>query len=341
MVLSAIRRPFLQRMPLILINGNISGAGKGKVCNALATIGYGVRGDMMTAGENDEEFQKRIDSMLIDGAPVVTLDNANGRLIKGDQLASIATEGKARIRAYGRKGGDFTVEGRPLIMINGNGVAPSEDMVRRVLVVRVATDSVDPELKRFAFDPVAEARLRRAEILTAAFTLMRWWRLVPSAPGTVMGSFEEWSFEVGDLVQALTGWHPAMSIHANKNSDPVREHQRAALQALHDRFGEIWFRASDVESILKQVAHAQRMQFEHTAVLKGFEHPSLSAEELARVERDLAEAIPLVTEYGRGDAKSIGDWFRKMANATPGGFVVYRDTKDQRTARVTVRKRDP
>jgi hypothetical protein len=341
MVLTAVERPFLDNAPLIMVNGTIAGVGKGKVCQTVSIVAYGRRGDLITSGENAEEFKKRIDTALISGAPSILIDNANNLMIKADTLASILTEGEASIRAFGSNSDAHKVRGRRLLMVNGNNVTASQDMARKTLTVRLETETADPEARTFAFDPVTQAKARRGEILTACFALMRWWRQQNRPAHTVMGSFEEWSYWVGDLVHALTGWHPVPSILENKLSDPFREHVSAALQALFDRFQGHPFRASDVAGICTQVGEAQRRQLPHVATTRGFAPEHVSQDQLAMIETDLAEAMPLVTERGSTSARAIGEWLARMENATHGTFVVQRWTEGERTAKIIVSRRGP
>jgi hypothetical protein len=56
----------------------------------------------MTWGQNKEEFEKRLASILITSPAAFSIDNANGMQIEGELLESIITEGSADIRLLGR-----------------------------------------------------------------------------------------------------------------------------------------------------------------------------------------------------------------------------------------------
>ena len=66
--------------------------------------------------------------------------------------------------------------------------------------------SADPERVRYGFDPVKVIQRRRTEFLMAAFTAMRAFRLagMPSQGLPAVGSFDDWSPRVRDLVYWLT-----------------------------------------------------------------------------------------------------------------------------------------
>lgn len=259
--LSSIERAFIQRAPMLMINGNVAGLGKSEWCQAMAWLGYGTRGDLINFGENTEEFDKRIDSILIDGPPVFIIDNLNHHLLTNHTLATYSTEGRTKIRPFGRKGGDIDVEGRSLIFINGNKLLPSRDNVRRAFVLELLTTNPQPWLRPdFPFHPVEEVKRTRTAMLSAAFTLRRWWRQqgMPKS-GKVLGSFDEWSRRVGDLVGALTDWHPADSVAANSAGDLFGQQQEEAMNTLAARFGlGNRCRSSDVADITAGVLGARR-----------------------------------------------------------------------------------
>ena len=257
---SSIERVFLERAPMLIVNGIVAGLGKGEFCHAMTCLAYGAKGDIINAGESDEEFDKRIDSVLIDGPPVFIIDNLNDHLLTNNTLATYSTEGRTHIRAYGRKGGDIEVEGRALIFINGNKLMPSRDNNRRCFTVSLFSKSENPESRHFSFHPAEEVMRTRTAMLEAAYTIMRWWRQrsMPKS-GKVLGSFETWSNRVGDMVAALTGWHPVASIGENSKRDLFRQRQSQAIAALSARFslgGRL--RSSDVANIAAAVLKARR-----------------------------------------------------------------------------------
>jgi hypothetical protein len=77
--LTAILRPSL--------DGNVPGAGKGKMGRALAAICAGRHPSIITEGHNDEETEKRIASAILGGSPAILLDNLQ-RLLAVSALES-------------------------------------------------------------------------------------------------------------------------------------------------------------------------------------------------------------------------------------------------------------
>ena len=215
-----IERTSIRNCPMLMVAGNAAGLGKGELCRGVIYLAYGVKGDLITVGEDKTERDKRIDAVLIDGAPAFTIDNMNDQVFDSVTLASIATEGVANIRPFGRNSGQIRVEGLSLVMINGNKLFVVGDNVRRTFRIELNTRNPFPATRPFPFTPEEEVRRTRIEMLEAAFTIMRWWRqrgMKGDAPGNgrQLGSFEMWSQRVADLVHELT-WRRAKAAEGGK-----------------------------------------------------------------------------------------------------------------------------
>lgn len=90
-LLTAVCRPSLHLAPGCLFRApRISGAGSGKglLGRCICIIAFGREPHAVTAGITGEESEKRIASELIEGGPVVFLDNLNNSVLKSDLLAS-------------------------------------------------------------------------------------------------------------------------------------------------------------------------------------------------------------------------------------------------------------
>jgi hypothetical protein len=78
-----------------------AGTGKGLLVGAISVIAYGERPRPFTAGNDRHEMDKRLVSEVIEGNPVVFLDNVNGTLLRSDTLASFLTERPSGVRVLG------------------------------------------------------------------------------------------------------------------------------------------------------------------------------------------------------------------------------------------------
>jgi hypothetical protein len=317
LLLTGLERPFVERAPMLMVSGGKAGLAKGDLCHSVAVLAYGSKGDIITPGENDEEFAKRIDSVLIDGPPSILVDNLNNHLMASLTLASMATEGYASIRLYGHKGKDVRVEGRPLIMLNGINLVPSRDNNRRVFLVRLTTRVDQPALRDYFRGgmPSEMVRESRGDMLAAAFTIMRWWRRGGLAAAArrggkahALGSFEGWEERVARLVEAITGWNPVGSIKENIELDAFSQNNTNALGALARRFGEgNVFTASNVQRICDAVTKSSREGGFYTVPEMALHMPMHPALEQAReIAERVDQALKAVRTDGAKQAAMAG-----------------------------------
>ena len=133
-------------------------------------------------------------------------------------------------------------------------------MARRALSIEILPRSADPERDRYPFDPAEVTRRRRTDFLMAAFTAMRAFRLagMPRQGLPAVGSFDDWSRKVRDLVYWLTGYDVSEAFRQNKAEDPRRQGDASLLAALHQHFGTKPFKAADPIAVHKRVTDHRR-----------------------------------------------------------------------------------
>jgi hypothetical protein len=234
---TAVCRPSLWKAPgLIVWAPALSGAGTGKglLMRALCAVAFGRAPRAVTPGGTAEELEKRIASALMRAEPVLFLDNANGLTLRSDALASALTERPAEVRALG---GNRMVALNPVafVTVTGNGLAPSEDLVRRFVAVELDAGVEDPEARPFPGDLLAEVQARRGELLADALTIWRWGRQQGAAlpAGLALGSFEQWGRWCRDPLLALGCRDPVERLVEAKADDPRR-------RAVAEIFGAWW-----------------------------------------------------------------------------------------------------
>ena len=94
----------------------------------------------------------------------------------------------------------------------------------------------------------------------AAFTAMRAFRLagMPRQGLPAVGSFDDWSRKVRDLVYWLTDYDVSEGFRRNKAEDPRRQGDGSLLAALHQHFGAKPFKAADPITVHKRVTDQKR-----------------------------------------------------------------------------------
>jgi hypothetical protein len=317
---TALQRPFMATAPMFVVKGSQAGTGKGQMARAIARLTIDAAPPFMTWGHDDDEFKKRFEALLMASPAMLVIDNANGRLLRGDTLETILSEGTVTLRPLGRSEA-ITLRSRAFLMANGNNISVSGDMSRRALAISILPRSENPERDTFPFAPEEYAKKHREALLCAAYTIMRAWRLtgMPKSGLPAVGSFPEWERLVRDMVHWLTGYDVTEEFERNKQEDPHRQNDAALLAALRDRYGSAWFKASDLDEALR--AAGDRRRAASPVKLTGAA-PTKSTELLA--EDALLDAAVQVFGAKPMNAKSIGHWAKGIENAITDGLVLLR-----------------
>jgi hypothetical protein len=142
-----------------------------------------------------------------------------------------------------------------LITLTGNNPIITGDMARRSISLDIVPRSADPERDCYPFNPADEIHRSRQLYLRAAYTAMRAFRGagMPASGLPAVGSFDDWSRRVRDLVYWLTAYDVSEAFHKNKAEDPRRQGDAGLLAALHQCFGTRQFKGADALAIYAKV----------------------------------------------------------------------------------------
>ncbi|HWV39249.1 MAG TPA: hypothetical protein VN033_12340 [Vulgatibacter sp.] len=200
------RHAFDGPAPLFLMDANVRGAGKTLL---VETIGLIVTGRPMALMGNarEEEMAKRITALVLEGAPLIVIDNVADTLgCPSLDRALTGERWKDRIL-----GATETTADLPLWATwyaTGNNVVLGADTIRRVAWIRLASPEERPEERAGLRDLRRHVRRHRAELVAAALTILRGFfaARAPDQGFRPWGSFEGWSRVVrGALVWAACG----------------------------------------------------------------------------------------------------------------------------------------
>ena len=217
-------RASMQRSPLLVADANYPRTGKDYLLGTAALIGTGHRPTVYTLSENREEQQKRIGAALLLGAPVVSLNNLNGRL-DSDELAAYLTEGGCITRAYATVGGAKWAPNGNVIASSGNNIMLGGDLPERGLASRQDARMEQPGDRKFLTSPHDEVRAARGKYLSAVFTLARWPLLGRDYPAPDMagsGGFDDFDRLIRGPLLALTGIDPLERLSAPRQNQDLR-----------------------------------------------------------------------------------------------------------------------
>jgi hypothetical protein len=125
----------------------------------------------------------------------------------------------------------------PFIMATGNGLTPSEDLVRRfAMFLRLDAKMENPSLRRFPLadeDFLADVERRRAALLSAVATIWRFGRQNARnlQVGRPLGSYSSWTRWVRDPLLTLGCRDPVERFEELAAADPLRQEEIAIFTA--------------------------------------------------------------------------------------------------------------
>ncbi len=132
MIVTAVARPMFSAAPMFGISAPTMATGKSLLADVPAMIVTGRRATKMSQGSGEEEDEKRLLSVLLQGDPVNVIDNI-ARPIEGDALCTILTEETWRCRILGRS--EMREVGtRALFIATGNNLSFRNDMASRAVL---------------------------------------------------------------------------------------------------------------------------------------------------------------------------------------------------------------
>jgi hypothetical protein len=244
-LLSACSRAALELAPVIVVTAPASGTGKSYLVDVSAVIATGSRATCVATGGDLEEFEKSVGAELINGRPFVLLDNLIQPL-QGALLCQLMSQPTVELRDLGRSR-NISLSAGVSLYATGNNAQVKGDMTRRVLVCTLDAKMEHPETRSFDHDLLEEAKRRRAELVSAALTILRWrfcWQegtpgpwervadLVPHA------GFTEWSDRIRRPLMALGHGDPVLSIEHARMTDGEADVLGALIETWQVAFGD-------------------------------------------------------------------------------------------------------
>jgi hypothetical protein len=211
LVLTPIVAPAIEgNRPMHLLNAPLERTGKSKLVNEVfGGIITGRDTPSMQITDREEEREKRILAMLIQGETLMHLDNLPA-YIDSPALASLLTTQRfaGRLLGYSR---NVNLPNNLTIVGTGNNVQASGEIAKRIVPIMIEPTSANPEARTdFQHSDIrAYVRAQRRTVLECLLGLVENW-LAAGRPtcGNRLGGFENWSEVVGGIlaVNGLRAW---------------------------------------------------------------------------------------------------------------------------------------
>lgn len=250
LLLTPFIRPSVRHVPLGLIDAPKQGTGKGLLSDTISVTSTGASAAILTLSDSDEELQKNITSLLIEGVTIITIDNISGKL-QSKHLDGVLTADTWRGRILGQSK-MVKVPQRATWIATGNNIRLGGDLARRCYRIRLDPHVSRPWMRKgFKHeDLLAWVTEHRSELIAALLTLARAW-FVAGKPQysdiPMLGTFTSWAKTVGGILQhcGVQGFLANLE-QLYDEADEDSAQWEAFLIAWRKAFGENWKTTSEI-----------------------------------------------------------------------------------------------
>jgi hypothetical protein len=232
-LLTSISRLAYDFAPLYGFDAPAAGTGKSKLVNCCAVLVNGHECPVISQGDDETEFEKRLGAELLEGSRMISIDNCELPL-GGPLLCQTVTQHFVKVRVLGFSKSVLIVNSA-MLFATGNNLKLFGDMLRRGLICRLDAGEERPELRTFEQeDPEHVLKRERGRYAVAALTVLRAY-LVVGKPvrRQPLGGFEGWSDLVRNALLWLGEEDPVETIETARAEDPERQHLEAVVTQWH------------------------------------------------------------------------------------------------------------
>jgi hypothetical protein len=170
-IMSVVCRGAFTVGPMYLFRAFAAGEGKSHLVDLISHIVTGRPCPVITLSGNMEEDEKRLGALLLEGLPIVSLDNCTTN-INSNLLCQIGSQRLIKVRILGKSEMPLC-EWLGTAFVTGNNVGFVGDMTRRGLTGHFNSNEENPELRRFKFDPIKRVLADRGLYIAAILTMVR------------------------------------------------------------------------------------------------------------------------------------------------------------------------
>jgi len=240
--------------PMHLLNAPLERTGKSKLVNEVfGGVITGRDTPSMQITDREEEREKRILAMLLQGETLMHLDNLPP-YIDSPALASLLTAScfLGRILGFSR---NVSLPNNLTIVGTGNNVQASGEIAKRIVPIMIEPTSANPEARTNFQHPDIRtyARQRRRMVLECLLGLVENW-LAADRPlhANRLGGFESWSETIGGILQVngLRKWR-TNEAGWRERANPGGSEMDAFVRAWHEGFGSQEVEPQDLRELAR------------------------------------------------------------------------------------------
>jgi putative DNA primase/helicase len=305
-MITPLIRSSLPTAPMIAYTAPETGTGKSLLTDINSILMSGVQAAVISQGYRDDELDKRIDTALIEGRLLISIDNCE-RQLQSDVLCQVLTQPHRGVRILGLSK-SITVPTNVNVNCNGNNLSMHTDLIRRSVLCTIDAKVENPSKRKFPFDPVQFVTKHRPRLVVAALTILRAYQITNrKVKLDPFGSFEAWSARVREALVWLGLEDPCSSQERLREKD-TRKGTLASVMAAwraHPDLGNSKHTAAEVIQIVAAPSPLVNM-FPVDASASDNLHQELIATVLRRGDRQL-------------NPHNLGNWLMKVADQVIDG----------------------
>lgn len=306
-IITALLRRLLPSAPFFAISAPSAGTGKSLLAEVVGIILTSRKPPMLSMGSDDAEFEKRLAGALLEGDPMVVIDNITKPFGNEPVLNQACTQETLRVRILG--GSSMSnVPTNALLVATGNNLAIVGDLKRRTCLIQLDAGVERPELREdIDFDVLVEAARDRDKLIRAALDISKSY-LEAGAPDVYLkredgtqekvkplGSFGDWDRMVRRALIFHGMADPIASAEVLREADPDIEAMTMLFTAWVDLYGKEPQTAAKVVQDAVEYAVTQH------------------------ANPELHEGVSLACS-GKIDARRMGYWLRAHKNRICAGM---------------------
>ena len=302
-------RAALPAAPMHVFTSPTAGTGKSYLVDVVSSIYSGTPCAVIGKGESIGELEKRLNTSLVAGHPMVSIDNVNGDL-GGDFLCHAIERPLTDIRILGRTQ-HARIQNTVSLFATGNNLRLVGDVVRRSLLGSMDAKVERPEMRAFSTKPIDTVMADRGKYIAAALIIVRAYRVAgsPSRQGSMqIGSFQEWS----DLVRSALIWlgceDPVKTMIKARENDLELEALQDFLNAMASQIGLGPSAALTAAQIITAAYQPKSLQ------------PT----------NPLQDALDGLRQKGKMDPVLLGRWLARHKDRIVAGLRLVRKPKGKR-----------
>jgi hypothetical protein len=246
-ILTPLCRHALRAAPMFAFSAPKAGSGKTLQAEVVSYIATGVKPRFYSWTRNTDEAKKRYLAILMEGSPVVVLDNVEHPIRRDESLCTILSQPSWSERILGVNQ-SRTVNTQVTWIATGNNLKIGGDLTRRTLLSSIDAEAERPDERQFDINLHEYVPKHRGELVAAALAILMAYCAdgQPLADVKPYGNFEDWSRFVREPLLWLGCADPCETRDIVEENDEEKINLGVLLIAWFDLYGEDYRILKDV-----------------------------------------------------------------------------------------------